>query len=107
VAGQVRQPPERQAVPPDQSRQSDDLADEQRDSREAECGETAPGLHALRLPYGIRIDDPVVPRPSRSSCDLRASLRAYVWWIGIFTAPEPTLSNKSAAIDMRSSRLAA
>src|ERR1700751_3029869 len=43
-----------------------------------------------RITYGIRIEEPVVSRPSRSSCALRASLSGYVWLIGIFTAPEPT-----------------
>src|SRR6476646_1159477 len=56
--------------------------------------------------YGSRMEDPVVSRPSISLCALAASLSEYFWLIGIFTAPEPTTLNRSAAVAIKSSRLA-
>src|SRR5690242_19960475 len=56
--------------------------------------------------YGIRIDEPVVSRPSSSRCAFCASLSGYFWLIGIFTAPEPTTLKRSLAISMRSCRFA-
>ena len=64
-----------------------------------------PRYHAMA--YGIRMVEPVVSRPSMSLCALAASLSGYFWLIGIFTAPEPTTSNRSFAVATRSSRLAA
>ena len=63
-----------------------------------------PWCHAMD--YGTRMEDPVVSRPSISLCALAASLSGYFWLIGIFTAPEPTTLNRSAAVAIRSSRLA-
>src|SRR5713226_5995119 len=45
--------------------------------------------------YGIRIDEPVVLRFSRSTCAFWASLSAYVWLTGILTLPLATTRNRS------------
>src|SRR5450631_2057393 len=75
-------------------------------SRLADCRHRGCGDDNLNG-YGTRMTEPVVLRPSRSLCAWAASLRAYLWLAGIFTAPEPTFSNRSLAVAIRSSRLAA
>ena len=61
-----------------------------RDRSRASCTRAAGLALAAFASHGIRIDEPVVLRLSRSSCAFWASLSGYFWLTGILTVPLPT-----------------
>src|SRR5262249_10627818 len=75
------------AAQPEQDAESNELSEQEGDDAPAQRRPITPNFHAKRrlirhrafhpAAYGIRIDDPVVARPSRSRCAFTASRSGY------------------------------